>query len=179
MRVQLLGHVDPAQKDQLAMQLLANNGYESLLELIVYPSIQLQIRDSLARRKCTKLPLPEDPLRPRIDYIAFMLDLHSLESLKVLEHNLTQVEFDFFHGRSCIVVCNGGKQSGLAFSRSEVGRIARDYELVVINSTLEMSSQVCAAQVAEEIAKRVSLACREHSHISPLLLMPPFCVQPL
>merc|ERR1711865_320121 len=88
----LLGHVDPSQKSLLAKQLLNRDSPNS-------PDLHM--------RMCTKLPLPEDPDRPRIDYVAFMLDMSSVESLSTLHHNLQHVELDFFHGRSCIVVCNG------------------------------------------------------------------------
>eukprot|EP00656_Telonema_subtile_P043810 TRINITY_DN50113_c0_g1_i1.p1 TRINITY_DN50113_c0_g1~~TRINITY_DN50113_c0_g1_i1.p1 ORF type:complete len:218 (+),score=51.01 TRINITY_DN50113_c0_g1_i1:63-716(+) len=161
--VLLLGHVDAAQKNQLAMQLLGQRDSDTLREIIV--------------RKCTSLPLPEDPERPRIDYVGFMLDMRSQESLNVLQHNLQNVGLDYFHGRSCIITCNGAVDTSLAFRRSELTRIAREYELVVVNASFEKSNSHGAAQVAAELSTRIAIACREHSHISPLLLVPPYIGQ--
>ena len=84
----------------------------------------------------------------------------------------------------------GAVENHLAFPRAEVKALAREYEIVAVHATLEVphACSVAAshnalmqkrdpaglAQVGKELSRRICIACREHSHISPLLLMPPY-----
>jgi len=55
----------------------------------------------------TKLPLPLDPKRPRLDVIVLVLDMASNASMHTLTANLELLDTDFFFGRAALCVVNG------------------------------------------------------------------------
>lgn len=57
-----------------------------------------------SRRTTESLPLSRDPQRPRLDFIVFLVDITSSESLAMLGASLALTHPSYFAGRSCIVV---------------------------------------------------------------------------
>ncbi|XP_074907034.1 centromere protein M isoform X2 [Buteo buteo] len=77
--------------------------------------LQQRLAEALLREKknfkinihlATSLPLPpeRDHLRPRIDLVAFMIDIKSKYSLKNVEASLAYVDDSFFLGKVCFLV---------------------------------------------------------------------------
>ncbi|XP_025894089.1 centromere protein M isoform X2 [Nothoprocta perdicaria] len=78
---------------------------QQLAEAILKEKKSFKISIHLA----TSLPLPSerDHLRPRIDLIAFMIDIKSKYSLKNVEASLAHVDASFFLGKVCFLVTGG------------------------------------------------------------------------
>jgi hypothetical protein len=65
-------------------------------------------RRMLCRHMTASLPLPEDPSRPRIDFLVFFVDMTNAMSLSNLKTRLLKVDKDYFaQGRACIVATRG------------------------------------------------------------------------
>ncbi len=59
-------------------------------------------------RMTTVLPLPEDPERPRIDFMVFFVDMTSTQSLLNFKSHLQKIDKDYYaQGRACLVATRG------------------------------------------------------------------------
>ncbi|XP_067166887.1 centromere protein M isoform X2 [Apteryx mantelli] len=85
-------------------------------------SLQQKLAEAILKEKknfkisihlATSLPLPSerDHLRPRIDLIAFMIDIKSKYSLKNVEASLAHVDASFFLGKVCFLVTGVGRDT--------------------------------------------------------------------
>lgn len=87
-------------------------------------------------RLAEKLPLPDRPDRPKIDFIILMLDLSSRASWDTLTSSITAIEAAFFVGRCTIIVTNLDKPQLAAVTQAEVDDLAVDYDVHPIYSNL-------------------------------------------
>ncbi|KFQ36081.1 Centromere protein M, partial [Merops nubicus] len=110
----------------------------------------------------TTLPLPSerDHLRPRIDLIAFMIDIKSKHSLKNVEASLAYVDARFFLGKVCFLVTGVGRMNYCSVEMSAVWKLGEDYCSPVFFCELELEGiraataqrllrmlQVCAGHI--------------------------------
>uniref|UniRef100_A0A8C0ZYQ8 Centromere protein M n=1 Tax=Castor canadensis TaxID=51338 RepID=A0A8C0ZYQ8_CASCN len=77
-----------------------------------------QLADSMLKEHCASelrvhlaksLPLPSSVIRPRIDLIVFVINLHSKYSLQNVEESLHHVDASFFLGKVCFLTTGGGR----------------------------------------------------------------------
>ena len=71
------------------------------------------------RRTAGTLPLPppksaSNP-RPRIDFVVFMVDMTNRQSFHTVREAATQVDVEFFFGRSCLLATRGKHFPSLLF----------------------------------------------------------------
>ncbi|XP_052646500.1 centromere protein M isoform X1 [Harpia harpyja] len=97
----------------------------------------------------TSLPLPpeRDHLRPRIDLVAFMIDIKSKYSLKNVEASLAYVDDSFFLGKVCFLVAGVGRVNYCSVEMNAIRNLGEVYCSPVLFCELEVEgSQVATAQ---------------------------------
>uniref|UniRef100_A0A8B9LXZ9 Centromere protein M n=1 Tax=Accipiter nisus TaxID=211598 RepID=A0A8B9LXZ9_9AVES len=102
-----------------------------------------------ASHLATSLPLPpeRDHLRPRIDLVAFMIDIKSKYSLKNVEASLAYVDDSFFLGKVCFLVTGVGRVNCCSVEMNAIQNLGEVYCSPVLFCELEVEgSQVATAQ---------------------------------
>ncbi|NXF46290.1 CENPM protein, partial [Oceanites oceanicus] len=97
----------------------------------------------------TSLPLPSerDHLRPRIDMIAFMIDIKSKYSLKNVEASLAYVDARFFLGKVCFLVTGVGRVNYCSVEMNAIWKLGEVYCSPVLFCELELEGvRVATAQ---------------------------------
>ncbi|NXW02864.1 CENPM protein, partial [Fregetta grallaria] len=97
----------------------------------------------------TSLPLPSerDHLRPRIDLIAFMIDIKSKYSLKNVEASLAYVDASFFLGKVCFLVTGVGRLNYCSVEMNAIWKLGEVYRSPVLFCELELEGiRVATAQ---------------------------------
>ncbi|NWI68061.1 CENPM protein, partial [Todus mexicanus] len=97
----------------------------------------------------TSLPLPSerDHLRPRIDLIAFVIDIKSKYSLKNVEASLAYVDASFFLGKVCFLVTGVGRMNYCGIEMSAIWKLRDVYRSPVLFCELELEGiRVSTAQ---------------------------------
>ncbi|NXD79485.1 CENPM protein, partial [Halcyon senegalensis] len=110
--------------------------------------------------KSLPLPSERDHLRPRIDLIAFMIDIKSKHSLKNVEDSLTHVDANFFLGKVCFLVTGVGRMSYCSVDMNAIWKLGEVYCSPVLCCELELEGirfataqrllrmlQICAGHV--------------------------------
>ncbi|CAM9984166.1 unnamed protein product [Bubo scandiacus] len=100
-------------------------------------------------RIATSLPLPSegDHLRPRIDLIAFMIDIKSKYSLRNVEASLAYVDASFFLGKVCFLVTGVGRLNCCSVEMSAIWKLREVYSSPVLFCELELEGiRVATAQ---------------------------------
>ncbi|NXJ83613.1 CENPM protein, partial [Trogon melanurus] len=97
----------------------------------------------------TSLPLPSerDHLRPRIDLIAFVVDVKSKYSLKNVEASLAHVDASFFLGKVCFLVTGVGRVNYCSVEMNAIWKLGEVYSSPVLFCELELEGiRVATAQ---------------------------------
>ncbi|XP_050754834.1 centromere protein M isoform X2 [Gymnogyps californianus] len=97
----------------------------------------------------TSLPLPSerDHLRPRIDLIAFMIDIKSKYSLKNVQDSLAYVDASFFLGKVCFLVTGVGRVNYCSVEMNAIWKLGEVYCSPVLFCELELEGiRVATAQ---------------------------------
>ncbi|XP_025958052.1 centromere protein M isoform X2 [Dromaius novaehollandiae] len=121
-------------------------------------SLQQKLAEAILKEKksfkisihlATSLPLPSerDHLRPRIDLIAFMIDIKSKYSLKNVEASLAHVDASFFLGKVCFLVTGVGRVNYCSVQTNAVWKLGEVYCSPVLYCELELEGiRVATAQ---------------------------------
>ncbi|KAM6285188.1 centromere protein M isoform 1-T1 [Spheniscus humboldti] len=118
---------------------------QKLAEAILREKKDFKISIHLA----TSLPLPSerDHLRPRIDLIAFMIDIKSKYSLKNVEASLAHVDASFFLGKVCFLVTGVGRVNYCSVEMNSIWKLGEVYCSPVLFCELELEGiRVATAQ---------------------------------
>ncbi|OXB71962.1 UNVERIFIED_CONTAM: hypothetical protein H355_001075 [Colinus virginianus] len=119
---------------------------------------QQQLAEAMLREKkdfninihlASSLPLPSerDHLRPRIDMIAFVIDIKSKYSLKNVQASLAYVDVRFFLGKVCFLVTGVGRVNNCSIEMNAIWKLGEDYCSPVIFCELELEGiRVATAQ---------------------------------
>ncbi|XP_065597352.1 centromere protein M [Cyrtonyx montezumae] len=119
---------------------------------------QQQLAEAMLREKkdfninihlASSLPLPSerDHLRPRIDLIAFLIDIKSKYSLKNIQASLAYVDVRFFLGKVCFLVTGVGRVNNCSVEMNAIWKLGEDYCSPVIFCELELEGiRVATAQ---------------------------------
>ncbi|XP_035759093.1 centromere protein M, partial [Egretta garzetta] len=146
--------------------------------------LQQKLAEAILREKknfnisvhlATSLPLPSerDHLRPRIDLIAFMIDIKSKYSLKNVEASLAHVDVSFFLGKVCFLVTGVGRVNYCSVEMNTIWKLGEVYCSPVLFCELELEGirvataqrllrmlQICAGHVPGVSALSFSLLMR-------------------
>ncbi|NXI49796.1 CENPM protein, partial [Chloroceryle aenea] len=105
------------------------------------------------------LPLERDHLRPRIDLIAFMIDIKSKHSLKNVEASLTHVDDSFFLGKVCFLITGVGRMNCCSIDMNAVWKLGEDYCSPVLCCELELEG--IRAATAQRLLRMLQI-CAGH-----------------
>ncbi|XP_006011016.1 centromere protein M [Latimeria chalumnae] len=108
---------------------------EKLAEIIAKETQPFKINVRTAKR----LPLPteNDYIRPRIDLIVFIINLHNKQSLSVVESALAFVDVKFFLGKVCFLATGVGMVKYCSVEAYSVRKLAESCCCPVIYTELE------------------------------------------
>ncbi|XP_052646501.1 centromere protein M isoform X2 [Harpia harpyja] len=136
----------PALSSAVLLLVGSDGGLQQrLAEAILREKKNFKINIHLA----TSLPLPpeRDHLRPRIDLVAFMIDIKSKYSLKNVEASLAYVDDSFFLGKVCFLVAGVGRVNYCSVEMNAIRNLGEVYCSPVLFCELEVEgSQVATAQ---------------------------------
>ncbi|KAM6303157.1 centromere protein M [Podargus strigoides] len=148
---------------------------KQLAEAILREQKNFRIHIHLA----TSLPLPSerDHLRPRIDLIAFVIDIKSKYSLENIEASLAHVDASFFLGKVCFLVTGVGRVNYSSIKMSALWRLGEVCCSPVLFCGLELERirvataqrllrmlQICAGHVPGVSALSFGLLMRTFAH---------------
>lgn len=121
-------------------------------------------------RTATTLPLPvtSDSSRPRIDYICFLIDLTSRDSLKTVEESLKHVDVRYFLGKCCFVALKVKNPEKRAIFIEQIAQLSQQYKSDVLYGSFETEAE--SAFLAEQILKSVEIAAGLQKNKSPMFL---------
>lgn len=121
-------------------------------------------------RTATTLPLPvtSDSSRPRIDYICFLIDLTSRDSLKTVEESLKHVDVRYFLGKCCFVALKVKNPEKRAIFIEQMAQLSQQYKSDVLYGSFETEAE--SAFLAEQILKSVEIAAGLQKNKSPMFL---------
>jgi len=120
-----------------------------LAEAVLYAAKELD-NVALSVRTTTALPLEEDSSRPRVDYIAFLVDMTNQHSLVQLKQFLLRVDKDYFvQGKACIIATRADLKQSYAFTTLELESVAETYDLRLFYCNL------LDKELEEDLARRV------------------------
>ncbi|XP_022340546.2 centromere protein M-like [Crassostrea virginica] len=124
----------------------------------------LQVRTTIT------LPLPSSPdtERPRIDYICFLIDLTSRDSLKTVEESLKHVDVRYFLGKCCFVALKVKNPEKRAIFIEQIAQLSKQYNSDVLYGSFETDDE--SAFLAEQILKSVEIAAGLKKNVSPMFL---------
>ncbi|XP_015716838.1 centromere protein M isoform X1 [Coturnix japonica] len=149
--------------------------------------VQRQLAEALLREKkdfcinihlASSLPLPSerDHLRPRIDMIAFVIDIKSKRSLKTVQASLAYVDVRFFLGKVCFLVTGVGRVKSCSIDMNAISKLGDVYCSPVIYCELELERirvataqrllrilQICSGRVAGVTPLYFSLLMRSNA----------------
>eukprot|EP00105_Crassostrea_gigas_P003517 XP_011416396.1 PREDICTED: centromere protein M [Crassostrea gigas] len=122
------------------------------------------------RRTATTLPLPvtSDSSRPRIDYICFLIDFTSRDSLKTVEESLKHVDVRYFLGKCCFVALKVKNPEKRAIFIEQIAQLSQQYKSDVLYGSFETEAE--SAFLAEQILKSVEIAAGLQKNKSPMFL---------
>merc|ERR1712086_568865 len=83
----------------------------------------------------SKLPLPEDTKRPRVDVVVLVLDMRSVASLNAAKANLELLDADFLLGRTALYVLNVQDRMAHAFTWEHIDREVGNFNLPVFTAS--------------------------------------------
>ncbi|XP_050811151.1 centromere protein M isoform X2 [Gopherus flavomarginatus] len=94
----------------------------------------------------TSLPLPaeRDHIRPRIDLIAFMINMQSKHSLRNVEASLSHMDANFFLGKVCFLITGVGRMNHCSVEMNAVRKLGNTYSSPVL--FCELDTQICVPQ---------------------------------
>ncbi|XP_074806384.1 centromere protein M isoform X2 [Natator depressus] len=77
----------------------------------------------------TSLPLPaeRDHVRPRINLIAFMINMQSKHSLRNVEASLSHIDANFFLGKVCFLITGVGRMNHCSVEMNAVRKLGNLY----------------------------------------------------
>ncbi|NWU65128.1 CENPM protein, partial [Pterocles burchelli] len=109
----------------------------------------------------SSLPLPSerDHLRPRIDLIAFMVDIKSKYSLKNVEASLAHVDATFFLGKVCFLVTGVGRVNYCSVEMNAIWKLGEVYSSPVLFCELELEG--IRATTAQRLVRMLQI-CAGH-----------------
>jgi hypothetical protein len=70
-------------------------------------SAKTDVEISLNRRVASSLALDDDPERPRVDFIVFLVSMQALNSMQQLASVHVALDADFCFGRICVIATHG------------------------------------------------------------------------
>jgi|AntAceMinimDraft_5_1070358.scaffolds.fasta_scaffold92851_1 hypothetical protein len=56
-------------------------------------------------RMVSELPLDDDPGRPQVDFVVFVVRAHAVASLDAVRRSLPHLGAEYLHGRCCLALC--------------------------------------------------------------------------
>ncbi|KAM6137760.1 centromere protein M [Pterocles gutturalis] len=132
--------------------------------------LQQKLAEAIVRQKRTfkitvllasSLPLPSerDHLRPRIDLIAFMIDIKSKYSLKNVEASLAHVDASFFLGKVCFLVTGVGRMNCCNVEMNAIWKLGEVYCSPVLFCELELEG--IRATTAQRLVRMLQI-CAGH-----------------
>ncbi|XP_039347649.1 centromere protein M isoform X2 [Mauremys reevesii] len=115
-------------------------------------SQQQQLAEAILKEKktfkinihvATSLPLPaeRDHIRPRIDLIAFMINMQSKHSLRNVEASLSHMDANFFLGKVCFLITGVGRMNHCSVEMNAVRKLGNLYCSPVL--FCELDTQIC------------------------------------
>ncbi|KAK7485418.1 hypothetical protein BaRGS_00018099 [Batillaria attramentaria] len=131
--------------------------------------LKIPVQFSLQIRTASSLPLPTEnaDLRPRIDFICFIMSMTDRESIQVVEKSLSLVDVKYFLGRACLVVTGVHSHKKMT-DLDQVTALADSFNLPLVFG--EVKSEKERDQLARRILTMTEVAAGFKNHVSPLLV---------
>ncbi|XP_062597220.1 centromere protein M-like [Saccostrea cucullata] len=124
----------------------------------------LQVRTAIT----LPLPLTSDKSRPRIDYICFLIDLTSRDSLKTVEESLKHVDVRYFLGQCCFIALKVKNPEKRAIFIEQIVQLSKQYKSDVLYGSFETEEE--SIFLAEQILKSVEIAAGMQKNVTPMFL---------
>lgn len=126
---------------------------------------------TLEIRTCSKLPLDDDPRRPRIDFVVFLVSMTDAASAAfvrdALESQQQLVDAEFYFGRSCVVASHADLTSQFAVDPQTVHSLARDLETVA--HMVSLADRRATRQLVDSLVEQAAIAARHAGASAPLV----------
>ncbi|CAM2098016.1 centromere protein M isoform X3 [Caretta caretta] len=109
----------------------------------------------------TSLPLPaeRDHVRPRIDLIAFMINMQSKHSLRNVEASLSHIDANFFLGKVCFLITGVGRMNHCSVEMNAVRKLGNLYCSPVL--FCELDSEGIRVATAQRLLRMLQI-CAGH-----------------
>ncbi|XP_061197913.1 centromere protein M-like [Saccostrea echinata] len=124
----------------------------------------LQVRTAIT----LPLPVTSDNSRPRIDYICFLIDLTSRDSLKTVEESLKHVDVRYFLGQCCFIALKVKNPEKRAIFIEQIIQLSKQYKSDVLYGSFETEAE--SIFLAEQILKSVEIAAGMQKNVSPMFI---------
>ncbi|KAK8812429.1 hypothetical protein WA158_007663 [Blastocystis sp. Blastoise] len=106
-------------------------------------------------RVSTSYPLPENPNRPRIEYIVILVSMDNQMSFEFFKNTIQQLSDSYLNQRICVVVFNSKQTSSFTFPISDLREIVQPLYLHVFYcESINIQSQKIATEAIFTLAER-------------------------
>ncbi|XP_032643069.1 centromere protein M [Chelonoidis abingdonii] len=140
-------------------------------------SQQQQLAEAILKEKktfkinihvATSLPLPaeRDHIRPRIDLIAFMINMQSKHSLRNVEASLSHMDANFFLGKVCFLITGVGRMNHCSVEMNAVRKLGNLYCSPVL--FCELDSEGIRVATAQRLLRMLQICAGHMPGVSAL-----------